>query len=198
MNLALFDFDGTITNKDTFTAFLHFAVTKKKLFWGRVILSPLVLGHKAGIISTAKLREAASEFAFKGRNLSDLYLTGNQYSIDIIPKHLRPNAMNRIQWHKDQGDQIVVVSASLEVYLNSWCKTHELDLICSKFETYNGLITGKYNPTDCSGEEKARRIRKKFDLNEFHTIYAYGDTSEDIAMLSLADIKYYRWKEISG
>ena len=111
MNLALFDFDGTITNKDTFTAFIYFAVSKQKIFWGKVLLSPKILCYKMGLLSAAKAREAVAGFAFKGCQLSQLYLSGNQFAQNIIPKHLRPEVIEQIQWHKDQGDKIVVVSA---------------------------------------------------------------------------------------
>ncbi len=194
MNLALFDFDGTITNNDSFTAFIHFAAGRKRLFWGRVRLLPVILGYKIGLISAAKTREVVAGFVFKGRQLSDLNLYGHQYAQTIIPKHLNPKAMDRIKWHKNQGDQVVVVSASLDVYLNFWCEEHGLDLICSKFEVCNGMITGKYNPPDCSGEEKTLRIKNRYNLDAFQKIYAYGDTSEDMEMLNLADEKYYKWK----
>ena len=39
-------------------------------------------------------------------------------------------------------------------------------------------------------------MRERFDLDRFETVYAYGDTPEDREMLSLAQRKYYRWKEI--
>ncbi|WP_223236408.1 haloacid dehalogenase-like hydrolase, partial [Acinetobacter baumannii] len=42
---------------------------------------------------------------------------------------IRENALKRILWHKQQGDQVVVVSASLSVYLESWCKSLDLDVI---------------------------------------------------------------------
>ena len=46
-----------------------------------------------------------------------------------------------------------------------------------------------------SGAEKARRIAERYPLDRYTTIYAYGDTSEDREMLSLAHKKYYRWQE---
>ncbi len=49
---------------------------------------------------------------------------------------------------------------------------------------------------DCSGEEKARRIRQRYDLPRYPIIYAYGDTGEDEAMLRLAGRKYFRWQEV--
>ena len=196
MNLALFDFDGTITDNDSFTAFLYFAATRQRLFWGKVLLLPQILSYKAGLLPAAKARACVAGFAFKDRPLSGLESAGKKYARDIIPRHIKSKAFERIQWHKEQGDEIVVVSASLDLYLSPWCDTHGLALICSSFETKDGIITGRYDGPDCSGTEKARQIKARYDLTQFKTIYAYGDTSEDREMLDLADIKYYRWKQI--
>jgi phosphatidylglycerophosphatase C len=78
------------------------------------------------------------------------------------------------------------VSASLDLYLKDWCLKNNLHLICSELEIKNGVYTGRYRGGDCSGMEKARRIRKSLNLEAYSTIYAYGDSPEDEAMLSLA------------
>ena len=49
---------------------------------------------------------------------------------------------------------------------------------------------------DCYGDEKVRRIRERLTLADYGTIYAYGDTEDDRAMLDLADRKYFRWQEV--
>ena len=43
MNLALFDFDGTITNRDSFIDFIKFAKGNLKFFQGFMILSPILI-----------------------------------------------------------------------------------------------------------------------------------------------------------
>jgi phosphoserine phosphatase len=50
---------------------------------------------------------------------------------------------------------------------------------------------------ECSGGEKVRRIRERYDLTQYPIIYAYGDTDEDREMLELAHEKYYRWEKIA-
>ena len=45
---------------------------------------------------------------------------------------------------------------------------------------------------DCNGLEKVRRIKKKYNLNKYAKIYAYGDTEGDKPMLDIADISFYR------
>jgi phosphatidylglycerophosphatase C len=84
------------------------------------------------------------------------------------------------------------------VYLRAWCREMELEVICTEFETSDGMITGRYRDGDCVGPEKARRIREMCRLHEYDVIYAYGDTSEDSAMLQLAHRRFFRWEEISG
>jgi len=50
MNLALCDFDGTITVGDAWTAFLRFAVGPRTIAVGRVLFSPLALGYRLGMV----------------------------------------------------------------------------------------------------------------------------------------------------
>ena len=91
-----------------------------------------------------------------------------------------------------------MVSASLDVYLAPWCEARNLLYICTTLEERNGRLTGRCVDGDCSGAEKVRRIRKRFDLSRYNLLYAYGDTPDDREMLELADRKYYRGKEVSS
>jgi len=196
MNLALFDFDGTITNNDNFTSFVRYAVHRRRLILGRIVLFPILLCYKLRLISATRTREIVSIVAFRGRKIFDLMNVGRTYSQEVLPQFIRENALRRIRWHKEQGDRIVVVSASLGVYLRPWCEHYGLEVICTDFEVKEGIVTGRYRLGDCTGEEKAKRIAEKCDIREYSRVYAYGDTSEDREMLSLANIKYFRWKEV--
>lgn len=106
-------------------------------------------------------------------------------------------ALERIAWHKGRGDVVVVVSAALDVYLEPWCRALGVDVICTRLEVRDGRRTGRYLRGDCCGNEKARRIRERYTLSEFETVYAYGDTEEDRAMLAMADRQYFQWQEVS-
>ena len=47
MNLALFDFDGTITTSDTFSPFVRYAVTPGRMLAGALLLGPLAPAYLA-------------------------------------------------------------------------------------------------------------------------------------------------------
>ncbi len=196
-NLALFDFDGTITSKDTFTPFIFHAVEPTRMAVGKVVLSPLIAAYKLGFLSASLMRRSIVRFGFRGRRCVDVQAAGLQYSRSRLARVVRGKALERIRWHQAQGDVVVVVSASLDVYLADWCRELGVELICTELEERQGVLTGRYRDGDCSGGEKARRIRQRYDLKSFGAIYAYGDTTEDEAMLALASQRYYRWPELN-
>ena len=196
MNLALFDFDGTITKTDTFSGFLRFAVRRRRIVLGALPLSPLAIGYRLGLIAAHQARPIVSRVGLQGESADSLRQLGRQYAVGVLPSVIRKRALERIQWHQAQGDGVVVVSASLDAYLRPWCDSLGLEFICTELEEHGGRLTGRYRDGDCSGQEKARRILERYDLSRYAVIYAYGDTTEDRDMLALAHRKFYRWREI--
>ncbi|RZQ53650.1 HAD-IB family hydrolase [Pseudoalteromonas phenolica] len=192
-NLALFDFDGTLTDADMFTKFLKFSATKKRAWLIRLTLLPLYGFYKLGLFPAPTLRKLASFVAYKNKSISFLLPLGEEYALKVIPKHLRKQAIERLNWHLEQGDTVIVVSASLNLYLKPWCHSLGIGLICSELATQNDKFTGLYINGDVSDHTKAERVKSMFSLKEFKRIYAYGDTPEDHALLSLADEQYMNW-----
>ena len=198
MNLALFDFDGTVTTSDTWTPFMRFAVRPARMRTGRVLLIPVVVGYRLGVVSASRGREIAARVAFQGEEAAAVRQLGVEYATTVLPGTLRQSALERIEWHKRQGDDVVLVSASLDVYLGPWCERHGVDYICTRLEERGGRLTGKYIQGDCSGPEKVRRILQRYQPARYALVYAYGDSGEDREMLELAHKKYYRWTEIAS
>ncbi|HYJ07920.1 MAG TPA: HAD-IB family phosphatase, partial [Polyangiaceae bacterium] len=172
-NLALFDFDGTITSSDTFGPFLFFAATPARKALGRLVLSPLIVAYKLRMLSPSRLRRIAARFVFRSRRESEVRQAGVEYSRSRLANVVRPHALERIRWHQAQGDEVVVVSASLDVYLADWCQKLGVELLCTELEAREGVLTGHYRSGDCCGEEKAKRVQERYDLQRFGVVYAY-------------------------
>lgn len=196
MNLALFDFDGTITTREMLPAFMHLAVEPRRLAVGKVLLAPLILGYKLGVVPGTFMRAAIVRFGFTGVPLSRLEDHGLAFARSALPQAVRPEAMERIDWHKSNGDTVVVVSGAFDIYLRHWCEKHQIGFVCSSLEHRNGILTGRYLGRQCVRDEKARRVRESFDLSRYSRIYAYGDTREDLGLLALAHERYYRWQQM--
>ena len=195
MDLALFDFDGTLTTKDTFRGFIYFSSGPVRTGIGSVLLGPLVVGYRRGVVSGATLRRAAAAFCFRGRAVEDLDGYGRRYArtFDAL---VRPSTLARLEWHRAKGDRIVIVSASLSTYLRPFAESLGVELICTELAARGGVHTGFFRGGDCSGEEKARRVRARYALGDYENIHAYGDTREDHALLRLANRRYFCGREV--
>lgn len=89
-----------------------------------------------------------------------------------------------------------MVSASIDIYLKHWCNELGVMLICSELAVNNGKLSGFYTSGDCSEKMKSKRICERFNLDYYDCVYAYGDTAEDLDMLSIADEKYMNWVKV--
>jgi phosphatidylglycerophosphatase C len=196
MALALFDFDGTITFKDSFAGFIKYAVGQPRFYLGVACFAPIILGFFLGLVRPWRAKELMSIFFFGGRDAHAFEELASKYSREELPKIVREVARERMEWHKQRGDTMVVVSASIDLWLKGWCETQHIELIATKLEQKDGRISGRFLTRNCDGQEKVRRIKERFDLSVFDYIYAYGDRPGDRPMLAIANERYYCWKRI--
>ncbi len=192
LKLALFDFDGTITTDDSLIKFIRFVVGDVKTLWGMILLSPMLVVYKLKLIPNYKAKQMMLSYFFKGMDEQQFRKVAEEYSLKQIDTILRPKAMEKIAWHKEQGHTIVVVSASIECWLKPWCNHHGLNILSTKLEMKNGVVTGKLLTKNCYGLEKANRVKEKYNLSYYNYIYAYGDSSGDKELLELADKTFYK------
>lgn len=197
-DLALFDFDGTITTGETFGRFVRAMASRRRLAVGTVLLAPWVAGYRVGLVPGTAARAAVVRFALRGRALAVVQMQAAEFVRTVLPGLLRPEALDRLRWHQARGDTVAVVSGAFDLYLAPWCREHGVDPICSKLEHRNGRLTGRYAGAQCVGEEKPRQVRARYDLARYGCIHAYGDTREDLALLALAQHRYYRWRGLSA
>ena len=192
MALVLFDFDGTITTDDSLIKFIRFVVGDTKFIWGMTLLFPILTAYKLKLLPNYKAKQYMFSYFFKGMNEEKFMQVANEYSLKHINTILRPKAMEKIAWHKEQGHKIVIVSASIECWLKPWCDKNELELIATKLEIKNGIVTGRFKTKNCYGIEKAVRVREIYNLDDYDHIYAYGDSRGDTELLELAHTKNFR------
>jgi len=191
--IAFFDFDGTITSGDSLIKFIRFAVGNTRFIWGMILRSPMLTAYKLKLIPNYKAKQYMLSYFFKGMCEEKFMQVANEYSLKHIDTIVRPKAMEKVKWHKDQGHTVVVVSASIECWLKPWCDKNNIDLIATHLEIENGKLTGKFVTKNCYGIEKVNRIKERYNLAEYSVIYAYGDSSGDKEMLSIANKPHYKY-----
>ncbi len=190
--IAFFDFDGTISDRDSFLLFVRKTAGLVQFAGKMGLLAPRIARFVLGRYPNHNLKEDVLHSFFKGWSEQQLEEAARHFCQTAVADILRPAALARLAWHGEQGHGIVVVSATPEIILAPWCEKAGFDLIATRMEVVGGRFTGRIDGENCRGTAKIDRIREKYRLEEYDEIFAYGDTEGDRPMLSLADQAFYR------
>ena len=188
-NLALFDFDGTLCNKDSFTGFIFHALSKRHIVKQGIKILPWIQAYYLNAYSAPAMRSKLFRAMFTDANALELNTLAQEYAAQLMSQ-LNSSLFKQLKQHQTLGDDVVLVSAFIDIYLESVCELLEIDLICTQTETIDHVYTGHYVSPDCSSEQKRLRILEKYNPDEYASIYAYGNSHEDNEMLALADYRY--------
>jgi phosphatidylglycerophosphatase C len=190
--IAFFDFDGTITTKDTLLEFIKFSKGSFAFYIGFLINMPYLVAYKAGFISNQKAKEKVLSYFFKGTALTEFQDYCERFAAQCLPSLLRPKALAEINNFIKAGVEVVIVSASPENWIKPWTNDMQLELVATRLQIVNNHLTGKIFECNCHGEEKVRRIREHYILDNYSEIFAYGDTKGDLPMLALSTTPSYK------
>lgn len=189
-NLALFDFDGTLCRIDSFTKFIFFALPKFEIYKKGIIILPWISAYYLKIYPAHLMRPKLFSTLFKAQSQDKIEVFAKKYANLLLEKYLNPELYNQLKQHQKQGDEIVLVSASIDIYLKHICKELGIHLICTTTEIQSNHYTGQYISPDCSNEQKKIRVLEQYNLDHYQAIYAYGNSEEDFDLLSLTDFPY--------
>lgn len=193
-NLALFDFDGTLCTKDSFTGFIFYALKKRHIVKQGIKILPWIQAYFLNIYPADSMRPRLFKAMFSDMPQQQLLDVALEYSHQL--RHsLDQQIYQQLLKHKHNGDDVVIVSASVDLYLKDIAELLDVDLICTEAEIKNSKFTGHFATPDCSNQQKRIRVLEKYNLDHYHSIYAYGNSKEDLDMLSLADYNYMVGKD---
>lgn len=190
--LVLFDFDGTITTRDTLAEFMIYYHGKLRYTAGLAFLSPVLAMYVTKAIPNWKAKEYFLKWYLKGENAEMFNQKCKEFTAHKLDALIRPGALEAIKQHQAEGATVAVVSASAENWVKPWCDKHGLICLATKLEVKNNKITGNLSGKNCYGAEKVCRIKERFSIEDYQEVIAYGDTSGDKEMLALAHKQYYK------
>ena len=188
-NLALFDFDGTLCTKDSFTGFIFFALRKRHIVKQGIKILPWIQAYFLNIYPADSMRPRLFKAMFSNISSRELLALALEYS-HLLRNSLDQKIYKQLLKHKHNNDDVVIVSASVDLYLKDIAELLGVDLICTEAEIKESKFTGFFATPDCSNEQKKIRVLEKYNLEDYQAVYAYGNSTEDLAMLNLADFKF--------
>lgn len=186
--VAAFDFDGTLAHKDTFLPFLVTACGRPRL----AVAAAACVGRTRSR-DRDELKVALVGRLFRGWPRSRLDDLGRAYAAKLTDL-LRPELVERVAWHRDQGHAVVIVSASLAVYLRPLAADLGIDdvlaveMVCDDTGRLTGAVVGGANTR---GPLKVQRLRAwldaRYGVGTPVELWAYGDSPGDAELLAAAD-----------
>ncbi|MDG2039702.1 MAG: HAD-IB family hydrolase [Ilumatobacter sp.] len=189
--VAAFDVDGTVTDRDCVVPFMRI-VTGARRIAPRLAARPDRLFSALARRDRDQIKALAAQAAFRNRRDDDLGALGAQFARAVHDGWLRNDTVEALRGHQAVGDQVVLVSASFEVYVRPLGELLGVDdVLATRLEHANGVATGALDGLNCRGPEKVRRLHDwvdcKFGGRSNVRVVAYGDSAGDRELLADAD-----------
>ena len=199
--VAAFDFDGTLTRRDTLLPYLVQALGWPHFLWALLQSAPWLAAYALRLLPNHVAKQRLLSACFKGRDLHEVELWTARWCAKSLQPSLRDWSMAKLAQHRQARHHCVLVSASPDIYLKRVALKLGFDgLICTELEVKDHKLTGAMRTPNCYGEQKAIRLRehlaREFGEAASHglVIHAYGDSAGDYALLNMANQAWYRSK----
>lgn len=197
--IFVFDFDGTITTRDTFALFLRYYAGTPRWLLNITRLLPTFATYKLGQIDRHAVKKAVICRFFAGKSQKDVEDRAKQFAQDVIPGLIRPAARERLDAllaDPNCGpESLYICSASIGPYLRAWassCGIQANHVMATELAINTEGITGELQGYNVWGQNKVRRIFDQFAPHSVRIIEAYGDTRGDREMLYAAKASFFQ------
>lgn len=183
MIVAAFDFDGTLTRRDSLIPFLAGYV-------GRAVTARGLVAAAKTVGDRSARKEALLDRTLRGRPADEIARAGAAYAARLVANGMRRDTLALLADHRSNGHRPVIVSASPELYVGAAGRLLGIDdVIGTRLEVDDvGRLTGRYDGRNCLGEEKVLRLDEWLADREPTLLYAYGNSAGDDALLARADV----------
>jgi HAD superfamily hydrolase (TIGR01490 family) len=190
--LAVFDLDGTITRHDTLVGFVLTCLWRRPWRLPRLLLVPPLALHYLIHGDRGRLKGALIRATLGGLTTGELAQCAERFVPRVLRDDTFPAALQAIAAHRLQGDRLLLMSASVDLYVPLIARAlgFERD-ICTRVRwRSDGHLDGRLATANCRGEEKKRCLQALIARQAPQRIYAYGNSGADLPHLALAQYAY--------
>lgn len=193
--IYVFDFDGTLTTRDTLLQFILYVWGRRTFCIGLLCYSPLLVLMKLGVYPNWKAKQKVFAHFFKGMTLEKFNDWGRRFA-ESAHHLLREKGLEMLRQAQAEGSEVVIVSASIDNWVQPFFTGQsgipEVKVLGTQVEVENGRLTGRFLTKNCYGQEKVNRMLVLYPNRSEYKLIAFGDSRGDKEMLAFADEAYYK------
>jgi HAD superfamily hydrolase (TIGR01490 family) len=184
-----FDFDGTLTTKDTLIEFIRYAKGSMALGLGFLRYAHLLVLMKLRLYPNYKAKQKVFAHFFKDTTIDEFNALCKAFAASS--SHLlRPNAIEAINQAIKDGSEVLIVSASIDNWVQPFFP--QVKVLGTQIEVINNKLTGRFLSKNCYGQEKVNRILSLYPNRQDYHLTVYGDSRGDKEMLAFADESHFK------
>jgi HAD superfamily hydrolase (TIGR01490 family) len=189
--VAAFDFDGTLIDGDCLLILHRLVRSPIGQLVDSLRLVPALLLWKSGLRNTAWFKQTVLQLLL--RPIPECTELLNHTLAEALWQRLRPEALSRITWHRQQGHRVVIVSASPRCLLEPIADRLQVELIATETTDPASPAPLQLLSANCKGPEKTRRLEAWLQqpLRGIE-LHAYGDSRGDRELLVAAEHPHWR------
>ncbi len=189
LQLVFFDLDGTISRRDTLVPYIIGFLLRRPWRLPRLLLAaPAAFRYAFGSKDRGALKGALIHAAMAGATNAEVAAWTAAFVPNLLERGLFADAKRAVEAHRSQGDHLVLMSASVDLYVPDIGKALGFsETVCSRVRWNGDRLDGHLISANCRDVEKVRffnEIQKRFP--DTRTI-AYGNSSPDLPHLDKAD-----------
>ncbi len=185
MTTAIFDLDGTLTKRDTYIPFLVLCMKAFGVRRFSVAFLPFyVLLYLCGIITNGRLKELFLSTILSGISVERLEPVTEKFVSRLIDRGLNRTVHEIVKSHLDQKHNVILATASIDLYVLKFAEKIGIkQVVCTRSEVKDGIITGRLLGNNCHGREKAIRIKTLLSGSGRSASIFYTDHHSDLPLL---------------
>ncbi|HBG05056.1 MAG TPA: hypothetical protein DDY22_05765 [Geobacter sp.] len=192
MKHLVFDFDGTITTRDTTRLLIYELLRLRPLKSPLIafILAKLLLNRSPESIQTSKNRCIGE--LIKGLPHEAVESSLMRFSNKVMLL-FRPELVKIIEDNLSLGNEVILASASPAFALKYLFSGYDLTIIATEFSKCGVFFTGSTVNGSCFGKNKANAVREYLELNAGSGVIecAWSDSISDFPVMMMAETRIW-------
>lgn len=190
--LSIFDFDGTLTWRDSFVPFLRFAFGNRRFALKMARTGGSGVHYLYGAMDRDKMKARLIRNFLTGVDVHWLEAQAERFCERYFDQMMRPAGLLQVQQELAQGRTVSLCSASPALLLKPFARRLGVQLIATELEQQGGQLTGRIDGLNCRRGEKVQRLIRAFGALEGRHLRAWGNSAGDTELLAAAQEAHYK------